>query len=222
MLKRTNHIPGKYFCFLSFLLLIIAAFVMTAGVTFAQAKKAVEQKAIAALVDINSASQKELEELKGVGPATAKKIIDGRPYKSVNDLSKAGLSAKAIESVKPFVTVGKAPAAAVKDAAKPVKEAQKEVKSAATAAAKDVAKPAKEAQKEAKSAAKSASAAVQGAKVNINTADKAALDALPGIGPVKAQAIIDGRPYKTIEDVMKVSGIKEKVFEKIKDMITVR
>jgi len=39
---------------------------------------------------------------------------------------------------------------------------------------------------------------------------------------VKAQAIIDGRPYKTIEDVMKVSGIKEKTFEKIKDLITVR
>jgi competence protein ComEA len=85
-----------------------------------------------------------------------------------------------------------------------------------------VAKPVKEVQKETKSAAKSASAAVQGAKVNINTADKAALDVLPGIGPVKAQAIIDGRPYKTIEDVMKVSGIKEKAFEKIKDMITVR
>ena len=59
-------------------------------------------------------------------------------------------------------------------------------------------------------------------KVNINTADKAALEALPEIGPVKAQAIIDGRPYKTIEDVTKVSGIKEKTFEKIKGMITVR
>jgi len=222
MLKKTNRIPVKYFCFVSLIFLITAALVMTAGVTSAQTKKAVEQKALAALVDINNAGQKELEELKGVGPATAKKIIDGRPYKSVNDLSKAGLSAKAIESVKPFVTVGKAPAAAAKDVAKPVKEAQKEVKSAATAAAKDVAKPVKEAQKEVKSAAKSASAAVQGAKVNINTADKAALDALPGIGPVKAQAIIDGRPYKTIEDVMKVSGIKEKAFEKIKDMITVR
>ena len=83
-------------------------------------------------------------------------------------------------------------------------------------------KPCKEAKKEVKPAAKSASTAVPGAKVNINTADKAALEALPEIGPVKAQAIIDGRPYKTIEDVMKVSGIKEKTFEKIKDMITVR
>jgi competence protein ComEA len=208
MLKRKNRITLKYF--LSFIMLIIVAFVMTVGVTFAQTKKAVEQKTPAGLVDINSASQKDLEELKGVGPATAKKIIDGRPYKSVSDLSKAGLSAKVIESIKPFVTVGKAPVAATKP---PVP---------AATAAKDVIKPVKEAPKEVKSAAKSTPTAVPGVKVNINTADKAALDALPEIGPVKAQAIIDGRPYKTIEDIMKVSGIKEKTFEKIKDMITVR
>ena len=229
MLKRMSRISSKRLCFLSFVLLITAALVMTSGMAFAQAKKAVEQKAPAALVDINNASQKELEEVKGIGPATSKKIIDGRPYKSLNDLSKAGLNAKAIESMKPFLSVGKPPAAAAKspapaataakEATKTVKET-KEVKPAATAAAKDAAKPVKEATKEVKPTAKSAAA--PGAKVNINTADKAALDALPEIGPVKAQAIIDGRPYKTIEDIMKVSGIKEKTFAKIKDLITVR
>jgi competence protein ComEA len=210
MLKRKIRNQSKCFCFLSFLLLIAATFVLTLGVAFAQTKKAVEQKASAGLVDINSAGQKDLEGLKGVGPATAKKIIDGRPYKSVNDLSKAGLSAKAIESLKPFVTVGKAPVAVATPPAP------------AATTVKDATKPVKEVKKEVKPAAKSTSAAVPGVKVNINTADKAALDALPEIGPVKAQAIIDGRPYKTIEDVMKVSGIKEKTFEKIKDMITVR
>jgi competence protein ComEA len=44
---------------------------------------------------------------------------------------------------------------------------------------------------------------------------------LPGIGPVKAQAVIEGRPYKKIEDIKKVKGIKEGEFNKIKDVITV-
>lgn len=148
MLKITTHISLKHFCFWSFILLITAAFVMPAGAAPAQGKKEAEQKAPASLVDINSASQVELEGLKGVGAATAKKIIDGRPYKSVGDLSKAGLNAKAIESLKPFVTVGKAPeAAAAKSATKPVKEAKKEVKPAETAAAKEATKPVKEAKK---------------------------------------------------------------------------
>jgi competence protein ComEA len=41
-------------------------------------------------------------------------------------------------------------------------------------------------------------------------------------GPVKAQAIIDGRPYKKPEDVKKIKGIKEGIFNKIKDFITVQ
>ena len=58
--------------------------------------------------------------------------------------------------------------------------------------------------------------------MNLNTAPKEELDSLPGIGPVKAQAIIEARPFKTIEDVMKVKGIKEGEFSKIKDLITVQ
>jgi competence protein ComEA len=61
-----------------------------------------------------------------------------------------------------------------------------------------------------------------GETVNINTAPKEDLDKLPGIGPVKAQAIIEGRPFEKIEDIMKVKGIKEGEFGKIKDLITVK
>src|SRR5262252_10334764 len=56
-------------------------------------------------IDINSASADELMSLPGVGEATAKKIIAGRPYASVDDLSKAGVSASTISKIKSKVTV---------------------------------------------------------------------------------------------------------------------
>ncbi|KKU54933.1 MAG: hypothetical protein UX77_C0021G0012 [Parcubacteria group bacterium GW2011_GWA1_47_11] len=61
--------------------------------------------------------------------------------------------------------------------------------------------------------------------VNINTADLATLETLNGIGPSKAQAIIDYRtqngPFAKIEDIMNVSGIGTATFNNIKDFITV-
>ncbi len=63
------------------------------------------------------------------------------------------------------------------------------------------------------------------ALVNINTADEAALDELPGIGPATAQAIIEDReangPFTVAEDLMRVSGIGEKKFEQLQDLICV-
>lgn len=61
----------------------------------------------AAKVDLNTATAAELEELPGVGEITAKKIITGRPYKSVDDLAKAGISSKEMAKISPLVTVGK-------------------------------------------------------------------------------------------------------------------
>lgn len=61
-------------------------------------------------------------------------------------------------------------------------------------------------------------------KVNINTCSKAELLLLPGIGDVLADRIIEYRektPFKSIEDIKNVSGIGEKKFESIKDLITV-
>lgn len=62
-------------------------------------------------------------------------------------------------------------------------------------------------------------------KVNINTANATELDTIPEVGPATATKIIAYRetigPFLVIEDIMKVSGIKQASFDKMKDFITV-
>ncbi len=161
------------------------------------------------LVDINTADQKALESLPGVGPATAKAIIQGRPYKSVDDLANVkGVGKSKLEKIKPLVTIGGQPAA--------------QAPAAAGTAASKAATATQAAQKAPAEAKKAGKVAMPAGPININTASKEQLDALPGIGKTKAQAIIDGRPYQKPEDIMKVKGIKQKTYDKIKDLITVQ
>jgi len=70
-----------------------------------EAKPTQSGQAPAGKVDLNTASQKDLEALPGVGAATAKKIIAGRPYASVADLKKAGVSQSTIDKIQGQVTV---------------------------------------------------------------------------------------------------------------------
>lgn len=64
-----------------------------------------------------------------------------------------------------------------------------------------------------------------GNKVNINTADASELMTLPGIGEAKAAMIIEYRVksgrFESVEDIMKINGIKEGMFNRIKDRICI-
>jgi len=54
-------------------------------------------------------------------------------------------------------------------------------------------------------------------QIDINSASKGELDKLYGIGPVKAQAIIDTRAFDSMDDLIKVYGIGEVTLQKIKE-----
>ena len=65
-----------------------------------------------------------------------------------------------------------------------------------------------------------------GGKVNLNTATAAQLDALPGVGPSTAAKIVADRekngPFRSADDLMRVTGIGAKKFDSLKDLISVR
>jgi len=65
------------------------------------------------------------------------------------------------------------------------------------------------------------SSAVVAGRININSAPASELDSLWGIGEKRAQAIIEGRPYQSIEELLNRKIIPQNVYERIKDEISV-
>ncbi|MDB5590673.1 helix-hairpin-helix domain-containing protein [Enterovirga sp.] len=58
--------------------------------------------------------------------------------------------------------------------------------------------------------------------IDLNSATKEELDALPGIGPVRAEAIIKGRPYKGKDELVRKKILPESVYEGIKERVVAR
>jgi DNA uptake protein ComE-like DNA-binding protein len=163
-----------------------------AGPALAAAKKASSGQK----VDLNTASEKELEALPGVGAASAKKIIAARPYATVADLSKAGLPAKTATEITPLVTVGAAPPAPG--------PASGQMRAPAPA-------------RESKAATRTAPAG----PVDLNTASEKDLEALPGVGPASAKKIMAARPYASTADLSK-AGLPAKTVAEITPLVTVK
>ena len=185
----------------SILITGLAVLLLAAGSPAFGAEKAKGDK-----VDLNSASQSELEALPGVGPALAKKIIDNRPYSSVSGLSKAGVPAGTISKLRGLVKAGRA-----------TREEKKEEKPVAKAE-KPQAKTEKQQAKEEKKAEKAAIAS--GGKVDLNSASAAELEALPGVGAATAKKIIANRPYSSVADLSR-AGVSASTMNKIRDKVQV-
>lgn len=155
-------------------------------------------------INLNTASAAELQTIPKIGKKTAQRIVDLRPFKSVDELTRVPrIGDKILARVKPYVTVG---TAADQEAA---------VKKKTAAAAGEGAAPKKP------EAKKAPAPVYTGPVININTASAAEIETLPRVGMKKAERIIEARPFRTVDDLVRVKGIGVKTLEMLRPMVTV-
>lgn len=147
-------------------------------------------------VDLNRAERAELLQLPGVGPALAERIEGRRPYEQPQQLREvAGIGPATYERLRPYVYVGTEP-----ETAEPARP-RTVMGNASKGSKKQVA-----------------------AAIDINRAGVDELQKLPGIGPVKAKAIVDTRekkPFQSEDDLRRVPGIGPKTLEQLRPHVVV-
>ena len=184
---------------------LVVGFLLSGSWDTAQAKA----KDKPAKVDLNTASQQELENLPGIGEATAKKIVAGRPYSKVADLEKAGVPKGTVDKIRKLVTVSKSSAKSESSAAAASSSAKTSEK--ATQAAE---KPEKKSSKDKAPPGVPATSSL----VNLNASSQKELEDLPGVGAATAKKIIAGRPYSSVEDLAK-AGVSKSTIGKIRSLV---
>ncbi len=153
-------------------------------------------------IDINTATEAQLDTLPGIGPAKAKAIVDYRTqygnFPSVESIIQVpGIGPATFANIKAQIAIGGDPAADGTEAAAP----------APAAPPAPVGGPPTNA-------------------INVNTASASALETLPGIGATKAEAIIADReangPFASCQDVSRVTGIGPATVANIAGSCTVK
>ena len=214
-----------------FRIITIVAFLLGASVTQgadSTKPRSTETKSKGATtkIDLNTADAAALQTLPGVGPATAREIIAARPFSSVNDLEKvSGIGPARLADIRDHVTVSRARAnekkserAASKskaDTAPNSRTAQADRKATST----DRDRGTRDANNPGPSTSRNAR--TSSARIDVNTADAATLETLPGVGPTIAQAIVSSRPFASVDDLSRVPGIGEARLAELRDHVTV-
>jgi competence protein ComEA len=162
-------------------------------------------------LDLNRATRAELRLVPGLGDALSQRVVEHRQraghFRSVDDLRQIpGIGPKTLERVRPHVFVI--------DVAYPVSLDEDDIVAAppmkATALPRVVAPSRKE--------------LLLTGPINVNRADLAELQKLPGVGPKISQRILDERAkarFKSIDDLRRVPGIGPKTLEKLRPYVTI-
>jgi competence protein ComEA len=153
--------------------------------------------------DLNRAERTDFEQIPGVGPKLAQAIVDHRAekgqFRSLDQLQDVkGVGPATFDKVRPFLRVDPLPPNdPVLD---PVPVLERKKPAAATSGRK---------------------LQPGDAPINVNTASLEQLLLLPDVGPVTAQAIVNARPIRSVNDLDRVKGIGPKRLEKMKPFVRV-
>lgn len=158
-------------------------------------------------VDLNAADRAELSQVPGIGPNLADAILTHRrergAFTGVDDLEAVkGIGGKTLDKLRPWV--------AVSDPAEPaVERLERKPVSVPTPPSYTAAVKVREGEP----------------PVDVNAADEATLQRLPGIGPTLARRIVDARGtdrFKTPDDLRRVRGIGAKTMEAVRPYVVCR
>jgi competence ComEA-like helix-hairpin-helix protein len=170
-------------------------------------------------VDLNRASKAELMQVTGIGETTAEHILEYRaqqPFRSTDELTRIhGIGPATLRKLKPFVCViqddGDVDDGSVLPTALPPASHSSELKAASKNTSTGSSRAASKKQWPAQA-------------IDINNAAVEDLEGIPWISHDRALEIIRERnrtPFKTVEDLTRVKGIKRGILDKIRDHVTV-
>jgi len=177
--------------------ILLVASVSATGLAGRQEKKAPAPSKI----DLNLASEADLTKLPGVDAAVAKRIVAGRPYTSVAELSRIGLSKTAIDTIAPLA-VAHAPKAPGGGPPTPPPGPPPGPPGALPPGARGA-----------------SPSAPPGATVNLNTASEKELASLPGIDAPSAKRIVAARPYASVAELSK-AGVAKSTIDRIAPLVS--
>ncbi len=163
--------------------------------------------AVAYKIDLNAAGENELAQVPNVGPKTAAAIVKHReehgPFKSVEELTRVkGIGPKTLEKVGPYFAVSGG--AAVKTEPEELKRRPAETPPPTTS--RDKLKPGDP-------------------PIDVNAATLEELERIPKIGPGTAAKIVAARatkPFASVDDLRRVSGIGAKTLDAIRQYVMVK